>query len=290
MTDGAGAGASPGVVMVTGADDGFRRCLAQFLLSVERRGLHERYRCIAYDLGLGSAMRGLLERRFAWCEFRTFGFDRHPAHVAPATGTYAWKPLIVAEVAEGHRGPLFWFDSATVLRTDLDEPIAAIRSGRSYVMRGRSPLRVRCDPRVARSMDVPDRHLDLPILFAGAFGLDVADPVVRRLVTRWAALAGDPAAFLPATEGHNADQTVLTILLYELLAAGEIALCDREIDISSAHPIRWMSSRNKVPGWFPLAADPLARAYFAGYKFLDRLNLRCRDWRDGFLAGERESR
>jgi hypothetical protein len=38
--------------------------------------------------------------------------------------------------------------------------------------------------------------------------------------------------------------------------------------------VRWVSTRNKVATWIPLAADPLVRAFHATYKQLDRVLLR----------------
>lgn len=263
-----------GVALVTAADHAFWRCLYQFLLSVERRDVNRDCRCIAYDLGMLRSERALLEQRFPWCLFRTFRYEDHPPHVVPVRGTYAWKPIVIEEVVAEHDGIVFWFDSATLIRTSLDHPRATIGQGQVYVMKGQSPLSARCDPEVAEAMAVPRDDLARPILFAGAFGIDAGSEAVRRLISRWRALADDPAVFVAASPSHNADQTMLTILLYEAATRGEITLGDEEIDISSCRPIRWMSSRNKLPPEFPLWADPLARAYHVTYKFFDRLNLR----------------
>ena len=43
-----------------------------------------------------------------------------------------------------------------------------------------------------------------------------------------------------------------------------------EIDISSASPVRWISTRNKVGNGAPLWADPLVRLYYFFDKTLDQ--------------------
>jgi len=272
---------APGAALtvVTGADQSFARCLYQFLLSAERRHLPRRHRFIAYDLGLEPATRLDLERRFTWCAFRPFDFTQYPAHVAVARRTYAWKPMIVAEVAEQSDGLVLWLDSATLFRGDLDEVIATLRHHGTYSLKGQSTLSERCDPRVLQALSVPAGDLRLPERVGGVLGVDPGHPGAHRLVTIWRAHALIERHILPRTPGHNADQSLLGILLYRLQRAGALVLNDDEIDISSRAPVRWMTSRNRVPTWLPRWADPFARAYFAIYKTLDRWNLSYRHWR-----------
>jgi len=40
--------------------------------------------------------------------------------------------------------------------------------------------------------------------------------------------------------------------------------------------VRWVSTRNVVPTWIPLTADPLVRSFYATYKHVDRMLLRVR--------------
>jgi hypothetical protein len=121
-------------------------------------------------------------------------------------------------------------------------------------------------------------------------------PAVAELVERWLEQARDPALIRPRTPKfvkHKDDQALLTILLNDMAQAGQIELGDDEIDISSIRPVRWMSSRQRVPPWLPLWADPLARAAYRVYKMLDRWWLRLQAFEDlrvnGWKRGLREN-
>ena len=114
------------LTIVTAADTAFARTLAQFLKSIRRHGIEKTARIAVYDLGLDPAERAALAARFAFAQFLPFSLVPYPAHVAPATGTYAWKPLVIADAAERFGGRLFWFDSATLFHASLNEPLAEL--------------------------------------------------------------------------------------------------------------------------------------------------------------------
>jgi hypothetical protein len=91
-------------------------------------------------------------------------------------------------------------------------------------------------------------------------------------VHAWARACLDEAIAIPPGadhRGHRFDQSVLNALLYPLAAREGIALTADEIDVSSAHPTPLYRTRNKVRSWVPVAADPLARAWYATYRAVD---------------------
>jgi hypothetical protein len=61
--------------------------------------------------------------------------------------------------------------------------------------------------------------------------------------------------------------------------ADGLGLPQGEIDISAPSPIRWMSSRNKVPATLPIWLDPMARAYYRVAKSIDQHALQFKRWR-----------
>lgn len=266
-------------VIVSAADYAFSRCLDQMLLSAERHGLHRVHRFIAYDLGLTDTVRRFLEQRYDWCELRTFDFDAFPEHFRLKHQTYAWKPIIIRDVLNECESYLFWFDSATIFKTGLDEPISVLDRYGTYTTIGQSPMSIRCDPAVMALLDATPDCAERPVRFAGMLGLDARHDGARALAAQWGDLALDPDVFLPSTPLHNADQAVMTVLLYKLEDAGVLRLNDGEIDISSRNPIRWMTSRNKIPPTLPRWADPLARAYYTVKKRIDHLYLVVQDLR-----------
>jgi len=275
-----------GALIVTGADQRYWRCLWQFLGNVEHKGLFCRSHFVAFDLGLETTTLARLQARYPWCEFRRFAFDEYPAHVAMAAGSSALKPLIISQLMEETYGLLFWFDSATLIRTsDLSFLEAIIKRNGIYVLRGQTPLERRCDPDALARFRVPFFIRRKPELAAGALGFNSNEPKIRALVREWAAHAlikEHIAPRIPRLPFHRPEQALLTWLVYQGEDSGILRLTGEEIDISSCAPVRWMSSRNFIPSGAPLWASALYRLCYAVYKTVDQML-----WRLIHLRGSR---
>ena len=267
---------APELTIVTGANTAYARCLWQMLRSAERQALHQSYRWITYDLGLDSAWRAALARRFPWSLWRQLDFAALPPHVPPDRRTYAWKPLAVHAAAAEFGHVILWLDSATLCQTSLEPVVAAIREHGVYTLAGQSALQDRCDPAIWAAAGAPLEILDLPERAAGVIGFDITQPSARRLLETWRALALDARYWRPLSARHMPEQSLLSILIYRAVRTGELTLNPGAIDISCANPVRWLTTRNKVRNTLPRWADPLARLYYFFYKSIDRLVIRVR--------------
>jgi hypothetical protein len=276
------------LTVVSAGNEKFWRCLYQLLRSAERQRLAGKHRFLVYDLGLSAMTLQRLTRRFAWCTFRRFAFERYPPHLAIARQTYAWKPVIVAETLEQLGGHVLWLDSATIFRSSLDTVQAVLRRHGIYTLKSQTPVGESCDPATIAALGAPPEILHWPELGGSIAGFDAAHAGARKLVTLWREHALIEAHIMPRTPPlplHRHDQSMLSVLLYAAAATGELAVNDEEIDISSRHPVRWMSSRNKVPPWLPTWADPFARLYYATYKTADRVALSYNHWKETRVHG-----
>jgi hypothetical protein len=259
------------ITILTAADEAYWRCLWQFFRSARRMGIHRHARIVAYDLGMKAQTLARMQRRFPQVEFRRFDFSRYPPHVALATRTYAWKPMVVAEAMEEFGGKLLWLDSASLFQThDLSHVLAVLDSDGVYALKGQSALALRCNAFTLDALGVPQEDLTRPERVATVIGFDTARPAVRDLVAEWKAHALVPERIAPRTKGHNPEQALLSILLFEYSREGRIRLGEEEIDISSPAPARWITTRNKVGPGVPLWADPAIRLYYFFYKTLDQ--------------------
>ena len=279
-------------LVLTAADHRFARTLMQFLLSAERHGEDRRSRIVIHDLGLSEADRRAIRKRFGWAELRLFPFADYPPHLQLARGSYAWKPVIVGAAAQEHAGPLFWFDSGTVLKAPLDAALAVVAQRGFWGLRSQAPLAEKCDPRVLEALDVPLEVRHMREFAAGAVGFDLASDFGRRLVEDWSRHALIPGHILPddCAPYHKHDQALLNCLLTRAMFAGELPNDAEEIDISSAHPSRLIATRNYVPAGYPLWADPALRARAAAWKAGDRLYHRARHFDDTRLDGRKRRR
>lgn len=275
----------PALTIVTGASAAYGRCLWQMLHSAVRRGLPGRHRFVAFDLGLAARQHTLLARDFPWCEWRRLDFASLPAHVAVSQRTYAWKPLALQVAATEFGGAVLWLDSATLFRSSLDPFLAELCRHPVYTLAGQSQLQARCDPEVWTAAGAPLEILDQPERAAGVIGFDTRQPVARRLLEAWRDLALDPRVWRPLSARHKPEQALLSILLLRAVRAGELTLNPGEIDIGCPAPVRWLSSRNKVPTWLPRWTDPGARLHYSLYKAVDRLVLRLRRFKSARVNG-----
>lgn len=279
-------------LILTAADHRFARTLAQFLLSAERHGEHQRCRWIVYDLGLLDADRALLRKRFDWAEWRRFAFEDHPPHLALSSGSYAWKPVLIREAAAGHLGPVFWFDSGTVLKQPLDAALAGLGKQGFWGLRSQTPLALKCDPRVLEALSVPLEVRHIREYAAGAVGFDLSTPLGRQLVEEWGrhALIADHIVPEGYSEFHKHDQALLNCLLATAAFENRFEPTHEEIDISSASPSSAVATRNYVQPYIPLWADPLVRARRHLLKLVDRVYHRLRHFDDTHIDGWRRRR
>ncbi|MDE2462627.1 MAG: DUF1647 domain-containing protein, partial [Alphaproteobacteria bacterium] len=288
------SGSSTAHIIVTAADRRFWRSLYQFLRSSERNEIEKQNRFLCYDLGLGERARSLIEKRFPWCQFRDFDFDRYPPHVALNRKSYAWKPIVLHDVCAGFEGLVLWFDCATLLRTrSLAGIWDIVEHNGVYALAGQSTIAEHCDPLVLEALNVPFEIGRRREIVSGVLGFNTSMPGIRRIVAAWrehALCEGHIAPRpIPSTRYKN-EQDLLSILLYRSLDAGEIEVPHGEIDISFHAPVRWMTSRNKVAGWIPLWADPLVRAYYGLYKTVDQALWKFDHFRITRLHGYHRSR
>lgn len=274
-------------LILTGANRTFFRTLWQFLLSAERTGTDRSCRWRAYDLGMEAGQVGQLRQRFPWCEVLHFPFGDYPPHVALAAGSYAWKPIILADNLIGEDAPVFWFDSGTLLHAALDRPLEIVRKCGFWALRSQQPLERKCDPGVLDRLQVPLEVRHLPEWAAGQIGIDPGHRSAMSLAQDWKRLALDAEAIVPwdAAPYHKQDQSLLNCLLLTACFRGEISPVEDEIDISSWRPYRGISTRNRVEPDAPLWQDSVLRAYRRAYKAGDRLYHRIRHFDETTLEG-----
>lgn len=260
--------------IVTAANDAYFSELWQFLASARRSGAAARHEIIVYDLGLRAEQRRRLHRRYG-IEVRLFDFSAYPPHVR-RLAYCAWKPLIIR--GELGDGPLLWLDSATLLREDLVDIERFIRNHGLYTLTGQSGLRTWCHPTSFAAMGVPTELQDKPIRVGCVLGFDGAAPAVHDLVARWASACLDEHILAPegsSRDNHRYDQSLFNNVLYLMISRGELSLTEAgDADISATDPVHQLTTRNKVPPWWPVWGLGAVRLWYAVYKRIDRLLLR----------------
>ena len=260
--------------IVTAADHRYHRSLSQLLLSLERHSDDDLPRVVIFDLGLTPRDRDRLARRFGWCVVERFEFEAHPPH-ARRLAICAWKPIVIDEAMRRGGGLVLWLDSATIVHEALDPIFDRIARRGVMTLAGQSPIARWCHHDTQRIMNASCDEAAARCRSAGILGFDAFRADVREFVAEWRGFASIEACIDPpgATRAnHRYDQAILSLLLVQK-GFDDIA---GEVDISSARPVRWASTRNKVAPSVPLAIDPIVRAYYATYKAADRALIRAR--------------
>jgi len=276
--------------VVTAADCRYFRTLCQMLMSIERHHLTRTHAFTIVDLGIAGSERRELRARFPWAEVERFPFESYPVHVG-RLATCAWKPIALADVLERRDGLVLWLDCATIVHGPLTSLFDRIARDGVFTLACQSRVDRWCHERTLRFMDVPAEDRAKRCRFGGVVGLDAECRDARELVRHWRDLALVADCIDPPgadRSNHRYDQAVLTNLLYAFERTRGLRLGPEEVDISSCNPVRWISTRNKVAPWLPLALDPVARAGYAVYKTLDRAALRLQR-RFGDAVGRRRS-
>ncbi len=263
--------------ILTGADQRFSRSLAQLLLSAERHGVHREYRWIVFDLGIAAGPLARLKARFPWCDWRRVPFEDLAPHYRPETRSFAWKPWAIWQVIQGADAPVLWLDSATVIKGRLGEIFDWAGAHGVYAARGQTALRQRCEPVVMIALGFPPDLADTREIVANLVCFDPGNETAREVARAWEYHSRQPDLLLPpatTVERHMNDQAVLNCLLLPLHASGDVELPDVDADISAGIPYKMVSTRNKLPPWLPLWADPLARLSYWTYKAVDQAHWR----------------
>ena len=265
--------------VVSAANHEYYRTLCQLLLSAERHRVNDRCAVLAFDLGLSNGDRAHLRERFPWCAVETVAFANLPPHVRQLD-MCAWKPVVIEETLRVHGGLVLWLDSATVVRAPLEQVFDRIARDGIIALAGQSHLSRWCHEATFAFMRTAPELRKRRCRAAGVLGFDGRRADVQALVTRWReyCLVEECIAPAGATRGnHRYDQAVLNNLLAEFDALrGRADEPVEDVDISSVRPADWVSTRNKVAPWVPLACDPLVRAWYRTCKRLDRAALAAR--------------
>jgi len=255
--------------ILTAADGFYFRTLCQFIYSFEHHREFENSEVICYDLGFNNAQLEhfkKLQKKIPNLHLRPFDFSKYPDFVKLHYKTYSFKPIIVREVFEEKQGNILWLDSATVLFKRLDYVWNEIDQHSLYAPIGGSgtlkewTVQETLDYMSVPKVDYPKRNI------CGCMcGFGYKNGHVRELVNEWVKFSLIHECIKPASahrSNHRDDQSLLTILLYKYQREKGLYLTRDEVNVSSAHPIDYLSVRNKLKPGFPHVLNFLSVFYF----------------------------
>ena len=216
-------------VIVTASSHNHRHALVSFLEYYTRCGIG--VRLVVYDLD--SDGFELTDSRF---ERRKFQYDRYPSWVRaeggprPA-GEYAWKALIVQEVAsEPEVRRVLWLDAGTRIPDAASAFRRLTRSRGLLSVPSAGPLRKFIRPEMLRRFGAEAMASEMSTLCNGAFiGLHTGSEAARAILREWRACSLDLECIAPGNStrrDHRQDQAALTVLAWKHHVQGT---CTRQI-------------------------------------------------------------
>lgn len=262
--------------ILTAADEYFFRTFCQFAHTFNAQKEFENSEMICYDLGFNDNQKSHLEKlvkKIPRLSVRVFDFSKYPEFVQLKYRTYSFKPIIVKEVFEERQGNLLWLDSATILHRPLGYVWDQInRHGLYAPIGGSGTLKEWTLQPTLDYMNVPESHYLVRNICGCMCGFGYHNADVRELVSEWERYSLIHECIKPegaSRYNHKDDQSVLTILLNKFKDERSIYLTKDEVNISSQHPVKFLSVRNKLKPGFPYSLNWLSIFYFNVRKAID---------------------
>lgn len=265
-------------IILTAADEFYFRTFCQFVYTFNAKKEYRNSELICYDLGFNEEQKRYLDRlidKVPNLSVRKFDFAKYPDFVQLQYKTYSFKPIMVKEVYEEKKGSLLWLDSATILLKPLNYVWDQMNEHGLYApIGGSGTLKEWTVQETLDYMNVPESHYLNRNICGCMCGFGYHNEAVRELVSEWERYALIHECIKPEganRENHRDDQSVLTILLYKFQEEKGIYLTKDEVNISSLHPVNYLSVRNKLKPTFPYSLSWLSVFYFNFYRKLDIL-------------------
>jgi len=217
-----------GLVIVTAASSNHYQSLRQFLGTV--RQYEPQARSVVYDLGLEAWQHSELATA-SGIEVRRFDYARYPAYfdITIAAGHYAWKPAIIKEVADSHKGIILWCDAGNKILHPLDELRVFVEKSKIYSPLSSGSVRQWTHPACLASFGITPDHpiMEMPPRNGAILAFDNRDADVAKFIDEFYRLACTRTCIAPEGSNranHRQDQAVFTILYYAFAASHKLPM------------------------------------------------------------------
>lgn len=204
------------LTIVTGCDSTHARSLLNLLASAKT---HEpETRVIIYDLGMTNFQLRRLARKFKY-EVRKFDYLKYPAYfnIKIDAGEYAWKPVIVAEVAEEFGGIICWMDSGNVIVESLQKIVQQTLTTGLYLVGSGGTIGQWTHSQMLSFFDLPfDWKSEHEMLAAYCVGFNMNNVHAKNIAKDWAKFALQQKCIAPpgsSRANHRQDQALLAVLV-----------------------------------------------------------------------------
>jgi hypothetical protein len=222
------------LTIVTAASSNHFHCLTNLLYSICY--FEPNIRVIIHDLGFKIAETQQLKDN--GYDVHQFRFESYPAYfnIAVDCGQYAWKPVIVANTLEKAAGMILWLDAGNLITTPLDKIRNLLTREGIYSPASSGTILQWTHPKTLEYLNAIPNLLAKRNRDAAIIGFNPKLPGIKHLTERWKQCALDVDCIAPAGSNrfnHRQDQSVLSILMYQLQQAYGYTFVDTRLGIST---------------------------------------------------------
>lgn len=212
------------LTIVTAASMNHSKSLIQFLSSVSIHRVRFA-RLVVYDLGLDPMVLDILSNIIDGIEIRKFDYGRHPDYfdIQRNAGEYAWKPVIIEEVASETRdgGVILWCDAGNMVIDDLTPLRRLMKDTCIYTPESIGTIAQWTHYKTCSFFDIdPADTIKQMTMRNAALCAFRLIPETRGFLHEWARCAGIRECIAPRgsdRSNHRQDQSILSILFYRFI-------------------------------------------------------------------------
>ena len=226
------------VNIVSGASENHIKSLLQMINSLYNTITYD-FNLYIYDLGLSNESLNNL-KRFNKIIVKKFDFSKYPSYfnIKICAGEYAWKPVIINEVANETSGYLIWFDAGNKIDnlSSFNRMIKHLESNKIYSPRSNSTIKEWTYSEVLEVFNLKNDEDALNFVGRNGaiFGFNLNFPDVKEFLEFFSKYAQDKKYIAPEGSNrtnHRQDQSLFTILFYLFHKKHNINVLNHYFDI-----------------------------------------------------------
>ena len=214
------------VTIVTAASSNHFQPMLRFIASIPNRP-----RIIAYDIGLSTVEREILENKYPWVTMRRFDFDQYPdwMRLENAVGHWAWKDVIIHTVCREIGHTVIWCDAGNLFNQSLHQLVDQVRTSGLYSPDSAGTVQKWTHPSTMKYMNVSSDIKHKISRNGACMAFDMDKPWVQDFVQDLYDHCTDLACIGPEGSNrtnHRQDQAVFTVLYYQWQQRMHFPICD----------------------------------------------------------------
>jgi hypothetical protein len=208
------------ITIITGASENHSKSLKQFLGTLQNVSIS--YQCYVYDLGIKEETFTSLKQLYPDFIYKHFDYSKYPEYfnITINAGEYAWKPVIIEEVAKEVEGVILWCDSGNKITNSLEILYKIIETQGIYSPTSSGDIRKWTYPLTLDYFNIDKSNIIMNYQNrnGAALGFDTRKEEVKEFISKFSKLAQEKACIAPegsSRMNHRQDQAIFTILYYQ---------------------------------------------------------------------------